>query len=205
MSENLLLLQNLTSQPAAVEWFRRLFRRVHIQLTDTGEEFCVLHRGDTVEIHRGFDGGNPDFVVPLESQNIRNLCDYFSDDRVDPYEQYRIVKFMLRPCLEAALALPVLNNPAIRRVLKLDTHWQEAILDPEGNEDERLTVVHVNNQWLVIPGYYGKPQRRLVMRPEQVLEYQRRVFDADEQGGLPAWLEAARWYVRWRDEVSVPV
>lgn len=205
MSENLQLLQDLSQQPAAVEWFRRLFRRVHVHLTDTGERFSVVHRGETVEVQSGFDGDRPDFVVPLESQNVRNLCRFFTDSDIDAYEQYRIVKFMLRPCLEAALALPVLNNPALRRVLKLDTHWQEAILDPDGNEDEQLTVVFVNNQWLVIPGYHGKPQRRLVMRPEQVLEYQRRVFDADEKGGLPAWLEVARWYVQWRDEVSVPV
>jgi hypothetical protein len=195
----------MTQQPAAVEWFQRLFRRVHLQITDTGEEFNVVHRGSAVEVRSGFDGEKPDFVVPLDSQNLRNLSDYFKDGEVNPFEQYRIVKFMLRPCLEAALALPVLNNPALRRVLKLDTHWQEAILDPDGNEDERLTIVYVNNQWLVIPGYHGTPQRRLVMRPDQVLEYQRRVFDADEKGGLSSWLEIARWYVKWRDEVSVPV
>ena len=30
------------------------------------------------------------------------------------------------------------------RILKLDTHWQEALLDPDGNEDEQLTVMFVN-------------------------------------------------------------
>ena len=204
MSENLQRLQALAHQPAAVEWFKGLFNRVHVEITDTGERFTIVRRGDGMEVTDGFEGAG-DFVVPLETQNIRNLAGFFEDDRIDAYEQYRIVKFMLRPCLEAALRLPILQNDAVRKVLKLDTHWQEAILDPQGKEDEQLTVVHVNHQWLVIPGYHGKPLRRLVMRPEQVLDYQRRVFETDEKKSLPAWLDLARWYVKWRDEVSVPL
>jgi hypothetical protein len=188
-----------------VEWFRRLFNRVHVQLTDTGEQFTVVHHGERVEVTEGFQDQRPDFVVPLDSQNIRNLASFFEDDRIDPYEEYRIVKFMLRPCLESALALPVLQNDALRKILKLDTHWQEALLTPDGKEDEQLTVVHVNGQWLVFPGYHGRPQRRLLMKPDQVLEYQRKVFEAAEKKTLPAWLDAATWYVKWRDQVSAPV
>jgi hypothetical protein len=205
MSDNLDLLQELTRKPAAVEWFRGLFNCAHLELTDTGEQFAVERRGDGFVVAAGFDGTRPDFVVPVESQNIRNLAGFFADDAVDAYEQYRIVKFMLQPCLKAGLSLPILHNPAFRRVVRLDEHWQEALLDPGGREDEQLTVIWVNKQWLVIPGYHGRPQRRLVMKPEQVLEYQRRVFAAAEKNNLAAWLEVGRWYVKWRDEVSVPV
>jgi hypothetical protein len=107
--------------------------------------------------------------------------------------------------LTAALAMPILQNEAFRKIVRVDTHWQEALLDPEGHEDEQLTVIHVNNQWLVVPGYHGKPQRRIVMRPEQALDFQRRVLKADEAGSLGGWLELGRWYARWRDEVSVPI
>jgi hypothetical protein len=205
VSETLRQIQTLAERPAAVEWFRGLFQRTQIMMTDTGERVTVVHHGDRVEVRPGVEGEDLNFVVPLEAGNIGNLIGYFADDRVDEYEQYRIVKFMLRPCLEAALQMQILKNDAIRKVLKLDTHWQECILDPEGNEDERLTAVHVNNQWLVLPGYHGKPQRRLVMKPGQVLDYQRRVFETDARGSVPAWVDLARWYVKWRDEVSVPV
>jgi hypothetical protein len=205
MSENLQHLQRLAQQPAAREWFKGLFNRIHMEMTDTGEQFTITRDGDRAEVQPGFHGGQPNFVIPLESQNLRNLEGFFSDEKIDDYERYRIVKFMLKPCLKAGLALPVLQNAAFRRVVRVDTHWQEAILDPQGNEDEQLTVIYVNNQWLVIPGYHGRPQRRLVMKPDQVLDYQRRVFETDEKNNIGAWLDLGRWYVKWREQVSVPV
>jgi hypothetical protein len=65
-------------------------------------------------------------------------------------------------------------------------------------------VLHVNDQWLVIPGYHGKPQRRVTRTPEQLLEFQRRLHQANEQNTLAAWIDAARWYVKWREEVTRP-
>jgi hypothetical protein len=205
MSDNLQQLQALTQKRSAVEWFKGLFSRVHVEVTDQKERFTVVHKGDRVEVEEGFQGDNPSFVIPLESQNIRNLVGFFDDDGIDDREQYRIVKFMLKPCLKAALEMPVLQNSAFRKIVRVDTHWQEALLDPQGQEDEQLTVMCVNDQWLVVPGYHGKPQRRLVMKPEQVLDFQRRVFNADEKNNLTTWLEVGRWYVQWRDQVSVPV
>jgi hypothetical protein len=205
MSETQSLLQGLAGHSAAVNWFGGLFQTAHVEVRDTHERFTVTHAGSAVNVQAGFHGATPSFVVPLEIQNLRNLSGFFADDRIDPYEEYRIVKFMLRPCLEAALSLPVLKNPAFQRIVRLETHWQEALLDPEGNEDEQLTVVYVNNQWLILPGYHGRPQRRLVMTPAQVLAYQRKVFAASEKNTLAAWLDAARWYLQWREEVSAPV
>ena len=198
-------LQALCKQPAAVEWFKGLFRTAHLEITDTREKFTVTHDGPTLRVTSGFEGDRPNFVVPLESANIRNLSGFFDDERIDAKEQYRIVKFMLKPCLRAALDMPVLKNKAFRKVVNVDTHWQEALLDPDGREDEQLTVICVNDQWLILPGYHGRPQRRLVMTPAQVLEYQRKVFDANEKNSLPVWLSMGGWYLRWRDTVSVAV
>ena len=156
-----------------------------------------------MELHDDFGPEEPNFVVPLRAENIDNLIGFFADDVIDPHEEYRIVKFMLVPCLKGALAMPILRNRAFMKIVRVDTHWQEALLDPEGKEDEQLTVVYVNDQWLVIPGYQGRPQRRLVMTPAQVLEFQRRVLHADEAGSLAAWLELGAWYVKWRETVEV--
>lgn len=205
MSENHTLLDALVEKPSARDWFQGLFNRIHLQMTDTGEQFTVARGEDGFCVLSGLDGDRPNFVAPLETQNLRNLTAFFEDDRIDPHEEYRIVKFMLRPCLTAALAMPILQNPAFRKIVRVETHWQEAILDAQGCEDEQLTVMQVNDQWLVIPGYHGRPQRRIVMRPEQALDFQRRVLAADEQGSLGGWLELGRWYVRWRDDVSVRV
>jgi hypothetical protein len=205
MSENLQLLQALTQKTMAIEWFKGLFREAHLEITDTGEQFTVLHHGDRAEVLAGFQAAKPNFVIPLESENIRRLAAAFSDDAIDAQEQYRIVKFMLKPCLKAALNMPILKNKTLVKIVKVDTHWQEAILDPQGNEDEQVTIIYVNKQWLVIPGYHGQPQRRFRLKPEQLLEFQRRVFEADASGKLSSWVKLARWYVKWREEITVPV
>lgn len=204
MSENQQYLQELVQKKSAVDWFKGLFKHAHLEITDTGEKFTIIHRGDSAEALVGFQAENPNFVIPLESENIRRLSAAFTNDKPTAHEQYRIVKFMLKPCLQPLLTMPILSNKAVLKILKVDTHWQEALLDPQGNEDEQLTVIYVNKQWLVIPGYHGKPQRRMVFKPEQVLEFMRRVFEADESGNLANWLNVARWYVKWREEITVP-
>ena len=205
MSANQQHLQDLAQKKSAVEWFKGLFTQAHLEITDTGEKFTILHHGDRVEIVPGFHAEKPNFVIPLESENINRLTAAFSDNAIDAQEQYRIVKFMLKPCLRAALEMPILNNKTLLKIVKVDKHWQEALLDSQGNEDEQVTVIHVNKQWLVIPGYHGKPVRRLLLTPQQLIDFQRRVLEADASGKLSEWVKLAKWYVKYRKEVSVPV
>lgn len=203
MSSNQQQLEELTGNNSAVEWFKGLFSQAHLEITDTGEKFTLVHHGGRVEIMPGFQAKKPNFVIPLESENINRLTAAFSDNNIDTQEQYRIVKFMLKPCLRAALEMPILNNPALLKIVKVDTHWQEALLDPQGNMDEQVTIIYVNKQWLVIPGFHGKPKRRLLLTPEQLLDFQRRVLAADASGKISDWTKLAKWYVTWREEISV--
>ena len=203
MSANQQQLEDLAKKKSAVEWFQGLFTEVHLEITDTGEKFTILHHGDHVEIVPGFQAKKPNFVIPLESESIGGLTRAFSDDKIDAEEQYKIVRFMIKPCLQAALDMPILNNRALQQIVKIDTHWQEALLDPQGKEDVKLTAVYVNKQWLVIPGYHGKAQRRLLLTPEQLLDFQRRVLEADASGDISQWMKLAKWYVKYRKEVTV--
>lgn len=203
MNSNQQQLAQLKENKSAVEWFKGLFSQVHLEITDTGEKFTILHHGDRVEILPGFQAKKPNFVIPLESENINRLTTAFSKNDIGAQEEYRIVKFMLKPCLRAALEMPILNNPALLKIVKVDTHWQEALLDPQGNMDEQVTIIHVNKQWLVIPGFYGIPKRRLVLTSSQLLDFQRRVLAADASGKISEWTKLARWYVKWREEISV--
>lgn len=200
MSENLEKLQALAQTKSAVDWFRGLFKRAHLEITDTGEKFTILHHGDHAEILTGFQTKKPNFVIPLESDNVRRLTAAFSDNSIDTQEEYRIVKFMLKPCLRALLDMGLMGNKTLMDVVKVDKHWHEALLDPQGNEDQQLTVIYVNRQWLIIPGYYGKPQRRWRLTPGELLDFQRRIFAAEETGSLSVWLDLARWYVNWRKQ-----
>lgn len=203
MSANEQQLKDLAQKKSAMDWFKGLFTQVHLEITDTGEKFTILHHGDRVEIVSGFQAEKPNFVIPLESENIRRLTSAFANDNINAQEQYRIVKFMLKPCLKAALEMPILNNRTLQKIVKVDTHWQEALLDPQGNEDEQVTVVYVNKQWLVLPGYHGKAQRRLLLTPDQLLDFQRRVLEADASGDISHWMKLAKWYVKYRKDVTV--
>lgn len=203
MNSNQQQLEQLKENKSVVEWFKGLFSQVHLEITDTGEKFTILHQGDHVKIIPGFQAKKPNFVIPLESENINRLTAAFSGSGIGAQEEYRIVKFMLKPCLRAALEMPILNNPALLKIVKVDTHWQEALLDPQGNLDEQVTIVYVNKQWLVIPGFHGIPKRRLVLTPNQLLDFQRRVLAADASGKISEWTKLARWYVKWREEISV--
>jgi len=203
MSSNLQQLGQLAKKKSTVTWFKGLFRQVHLEVSDTGEKFTILHHGDRAEVVPGFQAKKPNFVIPLTSKSIGGLTRAFSDDVIDKNEEYKIVRYMLVPCLQAALQMPVLNNAALLRIVKVDTHWQEALIDPSGKEDVQVTIVHVNKQWLVIPGFHGKPRRRLVLTSDQLLDFQRRVLAADASGKISDWTKLARWYVAWREEISV--
>jgi hypothetical protein len=202
MSSNQAQLEQLTQKKSVLDWFKGLFTQVHLEITDTGEKFTILHHGDRAEVISGFHAKKPNFVIPLASENVGNLLRAFSDDRIDAQEEYRIVKFMLLPCLRAALAMPVLNNAAVHKIVKIDTHWQEVLLDPAGNEDVQVTIVYVNKQWLAIPGLHGKPNRRLSLTPAQLMDFQRRVLAADASGKIADWVGLAKWYADWREEIT---
>ena len=203
MNTNQQQLEQLAKKKSAVAWFKGLFTRVHLEITDTGEKFTILHDGDRAEIVSGFQSKKPNFVIPLTSESVGGLTRAFSDDVIDKKEEYKIVRFMLLPCLRASLEMPILNNAALLRIVKVDTHWQEALLDPSGKEDLQVTIVHVNKQWLVIPGFHGKPKRRLALTPEHLLDFQRRVLAADASGKISDWTKLAKWYVGWREQISV--
>ncbi len=205
MSENLDQLQALAQKKSALDWFSGLFKRVHLEISDTGEKLTILLKEGRAEVVPGFQDEKPNFVITLASDNIRRLIAAFGDDAIDAQEEYRIVKFMLKPCLRAMLDMGVMGNKSLMDVVKVDKHWQEALIDPQGNEDEQLTIVYVNRQWLIIPGYYGKPQRKWRLTPRELLDFQRRVFAADESGRFADWLDLARWYVNWRKQAATTV
>ena len=222
MSENFQLLQQLAQKPSVNAWFVEAFSQVYLQVTDTGEEFALLNRGTHVEVLSGFHtperkkkgllawlGFDPSgwyaqqFIVPLQSQNIRNLVDVFADDVVNVEEEYRIVSFLVQPLLKAALSMPILRNTAMLRFLKIDPFWQQALLDPQGNETQQLTALFTHKQWLLIPGYQGKPKQRYLLKPEQILALQRRIHQVEQQDSLSGWLAAVRWFWNWRDSITV--
>jgi hypothetical protein len=144
-------------------------------------------------------------VVPLSSEHLAKLRAIFSDRQVTADETYVIVRFMLRPCLEAALKMPILQHDRLLSIVRVDNIWQQTLVDPQGNEDVRLTIQKNDGRWTVTEGHHGNPRRRLRLNAEQMLDFQRRLFKADSENSMSAWLGLARWYVTWRDQLTVRI
>jgi hypothetical protein len=220
MSENLAILQDLTRNAAARAWFEQVLSYLRVRVADTGEEFTVIAKEDGVEITPGFvpperrkllyglfDPGDwyaKQFIVTVNSENVRNYASFFEDGEVTPEELYRIMSFLTPVLLKATLEMPAMRNKALIALLGLDTMWHQCLLDPQGNETQPCTVQLVGNSWEILPGYHGTPQRKKVLTPEKLLEFQRRVHEAEDEDTLNGWFALLDWYKKWLASVTKP-
>ena len=221
MGDAVQLLQELANTPAAAAWFTQAFSKVYLKVTDTGEQFTLVARGDRVEVVTGwqaapraarswlqwvgFDPGRwyaEQYIVPLETQNIRNWVAAFAGDMLSPEAPHRIVSAMLGSLLEALYAMPVMRNGFLLKLFGIETFWQEALLDPAGNETLPITVLFSHGQWLIIPGYHGQPRRRYLIEPRHIIEEQRQIHKAERVNSLAGWLSLLRWYNQYRSGVA---
>jgi hypothetical protein len=82
--------------------------------------------------------------------------------------------------------------------------WHQCLLDPQGNETQQATVQLVGDTWEILPGYHGIPQRKKVLTSEKLLEFQRRVHQAEDTDTLSSWFALLDWYRKWLESVSAP-
>lgn len=220
MSENLTILEELTQNAAARQWFAQVLSYLRVRVSDTGDEFTVKADGEHVEVSVGyvpptrrkllygmFDPGDwyaKQFVVTVESQNVRNFASFFEDDEVTQEELFRIMSFLMPVLLKATLEMSAMRNRALVAMLGLDTMWHQCLLDPQGNETQQSTVQLVGNTWEILPGYHGTPQRKKVITPEKLLEFQRRVHEAEMEDTVGGWFSLLDWYRKWLASVTVP-
>jgi hypothetical protein len=220
MSENLAILQSLAENPHARAWFQQVLTYLRVRVSDSDEEFTVISKGDRVEIATGFvpperrkllygffDPGEwyaTQFIVTVKSENVRNFASFFEDNEVGKEELFRIMSFLMPVLLKATLEMPAMRNKALITMLGLDTIWHQCLLDPQGNETQPATVQLVGDQWEVTPGYYGTPQRKKVLTPEKLLDFQRRVHEAEDTDTLQGWFALLEWYRKWLASVSSP-
>ena len=55
-----------------------------------------------------------------------------------------------------------------------------------------MTVAFAGGQWLVRPGYHGRPRRRYRARAEDILDEQRHIRAAEVADTLAGWLALAK-------------
>jgi hypothetical protein len=134
---------------------------------------------------------------------VRNFASFFEDTEVTQEELFRIMSFLMPVLLKATLEMPAMRNRALITMLGLDTKWHQCLLDPQGNETQPATVQLIGNTWEILPGYHGTPQRKKVLTPEKLLEFQRRVHEAEDEDTLGGWFALLDWYRKWLASVTV--
>lgn len=202
---SLQLWSQIVQAPELVGYFRGVFGKAGIQVEETGEAFTVVNAdaGGTFYLHPGIDA-DVDFVVPLKQENVSNLVAHLADGKIDAGEAWRIVKVLFTPLTRAALQSPIVRQNWVRVLAGVESVIHVHLLDPSGGEADCHTLAFAGDQWLVIPGLYGKAERTYWLTPEQALAFQRQLYQALKSEGMTGWWQFSNWYRTWRQDVSKP-
>jgi hypothetical protein len=196
--------------PEAVAFFRGLFERAGVRVTDTGEAFTCIHRGAAIEFEDALDEETVDFTVEIDSAQVDLLLDDIGDGRLDANEQYRIMAHLAAPAARGAFRRPAIRNRFLRTVLftigRADMLMHVRLMPPPGEpEAPGYTVMYVDGQTLVVPGFYGRVRHEYRLTVAHAMEFQRRLLAARRKNRLRDWLAFARWYGGLRRRVIAPV
>ncbi|HEX9268745.1 MAG TPA: hypothetical protein VF998_02765 [Candidatus Limnocylindria bacterium] len=194
----------VTQDPRVVGFFKGTFERAGVRITDTGESFTCIHRGDHVEFEPALNESTTDFTVELKSAEAERFAQSAGTGELDALEQYRAVRALFTPATRATLRQPMLANGVLRRLARVEPliHVRLVSPDPAQEPDTTHTLIHVGGQWLVIPGLHGRPRRTFELAVSDAVGYQRHVLRALRQDSWPGWIGFGTWYLRWRPSVS---
>jgi hypothetical protein len=194
----------ITQGPAVIEFFRGLFQRAGIRVTDTHEQFTCVHLGDRIGFEPSLDPAHVDYTVEVRSEQIDRLSDRASSGTFDTAEQFRIVSALFTPATAAALRHPVLSNPVLWFLAGAESLIHVVLLSPDGGESATgHTLVYANRQWLVLSGLVGRARRTFRLTPADALVYHRKAFEALRANSWGSWIRFSVWYRRWRPAVSI--
>ncbi len=193
--------RRIPQTPEIVEYFRGIFDIIGVTIAETGEELTIAIEEDRIRIEEGLPT-LPDFVVPLEWQNVENMVAHAEDGIIDAHESWRIVSVLFTSLTQATLQNPVMASSIGRRLSRVEDIAHVHLIAPDGHQANCHTLIYLKRQWLVIPGLHGKAKRTFRMTAEDSIEYQRKVFQAIKRNSFREWLRFSGWYRRWRRGVS---
>jgi hypothetical protein len=125
------------------------------------------------------------------------------DSKIDEQESFKIMSVLFTPLTRASLTSPVLSKPILRRISGIENHIHINLISPEGKDTVSHTLIYLNEKWLVVPGVHGEAKRIFYLTPKDAVDYQRKVFIALNQNNAKAWRKFKKWYIPWREDVSV--
>lgn len=193
--------QGIVQTKEISEYFRDTFVKAGIHVTDTGERFTVLHDGERISFAPGI-ANDVDFTIPIVAQNIHNLVNHTREGRIDPHESWRIVQVLFTPMTEATLKAPIFSNRLLLRLAGVEDHVHVHLLSPDGSDAATHTLRFMDGRWHVSAGLEGQAARTYRLKPDQAMDYHRRIMRVLRAKSLFRWLGFASWYRSWRETVS---
>ena len=195
--------KGILQTPEIISYFEDVFESLGVSIEETGETFTIHHKGNKLIFEEGIVEDKVDFIVPLKLENIENMILHSKDGTIDSSESWRILDVLFTPLTRVTLEAPVLSVNWRRKLAGVEDLTHVYLLNPNGEEASKHTLVYVKGQWLVLKGIYGKPRRTYRMTPEESIEYQRAVFKALKKNSLWGWMKFSIWYKKWRKTNSI--
>lgn len=155
--------------PATIDYAREMFEVAYI-IAEEHENlgFTVRNKENGIEIGRGLDTSvEPTIVISLTDEGIYNIREFFKDNVLDEREEFLIVNALFKPGWEASYRVPGIQNYFVRKYMKLDGLIHAVLLNPANISYKKkivrneLSIVRVDNQWLVFNGLEGIPDVRM--------------------------------------------
>jgi len=201
------MMQSLNISGEIVQTFRGIFQKLGIRILDTGEGFTCVHRGDQIEFVPELAEGEVDFTIETLRFKIDRLADHISRGGLEKIEEFRVARelFQMGPGgVGNVTHNPLVSNKWLRRVIggKHLCHIHLVSPDVVQEPDAAFSFIFVNNRWLVIPEFYGEPERVFRITVEDAIDLQKRLFAGIQKGSWLEWMRIARWYVKWRRKVE---
>tara|TARA_B100000686_G_scaffold340591_1_gene416526 strand:+ start:464 stop:1135 length:672 start_codon:yes stop_codon:yes gene_type:complete len=194
--------ENIIQTSEVIEYFDGVFEVLGISIEETGEQFTVYHKGNSISLQKGIDP-NSNFIVPLKAYNIENMIAHSKDGTISPEESWRILSVLFTPMTKVTLQTPTLSVNWMRKFAGVEDLTHVYLISPNGKEANKHSLIYVKGQWLVLEGLYGKPRRTYKMNESDSLLYQRKIFAAMKKDSFMGWIKFGLWYKKWRKTVSI--
>lgn len=155
------------------------YEHIFILIRDLNDfKFTVHIENKSIYFEVGWDiAREPTLVVPLRQENVYHLEEILGTGLTEE-GMYRIAYFLYIPALKSFYNSPLIKEaPRDKRFLRLYNFIQAEIINEHHvkHTDEELqaraTIVNVDGQWLVFPGWQGDPDIRYSATLKQTMEY----------------------------------
>lgn len=196
-------LKEIVQTPELARFFDGIFNTLGIIIQETGEQLTAYHEGDRIRIESGMNPTEVDFVLPLALRNISDLVKQASDGSFDEVEATQIARVFFTPFTRVTLKHHIMSANAKRKAAGIEELIHVKLLFPDGTEAAAHTLIYAADQWVVIEGLVGVPERSFTLKQDQALTYQRKVFAAMQTDTRKEWMSFLKWYRDWRENHSV--